>query len=202
LFESFFHWMQWGLGKGKGDEAESWSQLVHESYNFWNLMEGTHLMTVGLFFGTILLVDLRLLGWIFKKTPVSVISDKTLPLTVVGFLTLVVTGVFVFMSKPEEYYHNLMFRTKMLVLLIAIINIVIFHWKVQKNQAAWDKAESPPTAAKISAAISLLSWLFVISCGRLIAYNFFDCGTPQPAWVNSLEECSVSTAGAVLVEKK
>jgi hypothetical protein len=202
LFESFFHWMQWGLGKGKGDEAESWSQLVHESYNFWNLMEGTHLMTVGLFFGTILLVDLRLLGWIFKKTPVSVISDKTLPLTVVGFLTLVVTGVFVFMSKPEEYYHNLMFRTKMLVLLIAIINIVIFHWKVQKNQAAWDKAESPPTAAKISAAISLLSWLIVISCGRLIAYNFFDCGTPQPAWVNSLEECSVSTAGAVLVEKK
>jgi hypothetical protein len=199
LFESFF---QWGLGKGKGDEAESWSQLVHESYNFWNLMEGTHLMTVGLFFGTILLVDLRLLGWIFKKTPVSVISDKTLPLTVVGFLTLVVTGVFVFMSKPEEYYHNLMFRTKMLVLLIAIINIVIFHWKVQKNQAAWDKAESPPTAAKISAAISLLSWLIVISCGRLIAYNFFDCGTPQPAWVNSLEECSVSTAGAVLVEKK
>jgi hypothetical protein len=202
LFESFFHWMQWGLGKGKGDDAESWSQLVHESFNFWNLMEGTHLMTVGLFFGTILLVDLRLLGWVFKKTPVSQISDKTLPLTVVGFLTLVVTGVFVFMSKPEEYYHNLMFRTKMLVLLIAIINITVFHWKVQKNQAAWDKAESPPTAAKISAAISLISWLLVISCGRLIAYNFFDCGTPQPAFINKLEECSVSTAGAVLAEKK
>ena len=202
MFESFFKWLSWELGKGKAPDSESWSQLIHESYNFWNIMEGTHLMTVGLFFGTILIVDLRLLGWMFKNTPVSKVSDKTLPLTVVGFLTLVFTGVFVFMSKPEEYYHNLMFRTKMLVLLIAVINITIFHWKVQKNQAAWDNNESPPKIAKISAAVSLVSWLVVIGCGRLIAYNYFDCGKPLPGYVNALEECATSQAGALPLENK
>jgi hypothetical protein len=202
LFESFFDWLSWGLGKGKAPDAESWSQLVHESFNFWNIMEGTHLFTVGLFFGTILLVDLRMLGLIFKKTPLSEVSDRTLPLTVVGFLTLVVTGLLVFMSKPEEYYHNLMFRTKMLTIVIAMVNIAVFHFKVQKTQASWDKAESPPAAAKLSAAVSLLCWLVVISCGRLIAYNYFDCGKALPHFINALEECSTSKAGFVDQEKK
>lgn len=197
MFESFFHWMQWGLGKGKGPDAESWSQLIHESFNFWNLMEGTHLITVGLFFGTIFIVDMRLLGLLFKKTPVSEVSDRVLPLTVVGFGALLVTGFLTFMSKPEEYYHNLMFRTKMIVLVLAIINITIFHKLVQKNQVSWDRAENPPALAKTSAVLSLLCWLIVISCGRLIAYNFFDCGKPLPAYINALEECSTSSAGAV-----
>lgn len=202
LFESFFHWLSWELGKGKAPDSESWSQLVHESFNYWNILEGTHLMTVGLFFGTILVVDLRMLGLMFKKTPLSEISDRTLPLTVVGFLTLVITGVLVFMSKPEEYYHNLMFRTKMLAILIAMINIAVFHFKVQKTQTSWDKAENPPLAAKLSASISLICWLLVISCGRLIAYNFFDCGKPLPAYINALEECASSQAGVATLETK
>ena len=202
MFQSFFHWLSWDLGKGSAPGAESWSQLIHESFNFWNVMEGTHLITVGLFFGTILMVDLRLLGLLFRKVPVSEVSDRVLPMTVVGFLTLVVTGALAFMSKPEEYYHNLFFRTKMLVLLLAIINLAIFHFKIQKTQGAWDKAESPPRAAKLSATISLISWLLVISCGRLIAYNFFDCGKPLPSYINALAECATSQAGSLTLEKK
>ena len=202
MFESFFHWLSWELGKGSAPDAESWSQLIHESFNFWNIMEGTHLITVGLFFGTILMVDLRLLGLLFRKVPVSEISDRVLPLTVVGFLTLVVTGALAFMSKPEEYYHNLFFRSKMLFLLIAMINLAIFHFSVQKTQGAWDKAESPPAAAKLSASISLVCWLIVISCGRLIAYNFFDCGKPLPSYINALAECATSQAGIATLEKK
>lgn len=202
MFESFFHWLSWELGKGKAPDAVSWSQLIHESFNFWNIMEGTHLITVGLFFGTILMVDLRLLGLLFRKVPVSEVSDRVLPMTVVGFLTLIVTGILAFMSKPEEYYHNLFFRTKMLVLLIAIINLAIFHFKVQKTQGAWDKSENPPRAAKLSATISLVSWLIVISCGRLIAYNFFDCGKPLPSYINALAECATSQAGIATLEKK
>lgn len=197
MFEHFFDWLSWGLGKGNSPDAESWSQLIHESFNFWNLMEGTHLITVGLFFGTIFIVDMRLLGLLFKDVPVSKISDKTLPLTVVGFATLVVTGFLTFMSKPEEYYHNFFFRTKMLFLLIALINILVFHFKVQRSQIEWDSAPSPPAKAKISACISLFSWFIVISMGRLIAYNYFDCGKPLPAFMNAIEECAVSKAGAL-----
>jgi hypothetical protein len=200
LLHNFFHWLSWELGKGKAPDSISWSQLIHESYNFWNLLEGTHLITVGLFFGTILIVDLRILGLVFKKTPIHEVSDRVLPLTMVGFLGLVVTGAIVFMSKPEEYYHNLMFRTKMLALLLALINIVVFHKIVQKTQDSWDENKGAPLSAKLSAGFSLFLWLTVISCGRLIAYNYFDCGKPLPAWINAAEECSTSATGATPLE--
>ncbi|RYI26239.1 MAG: hypothetical protein EON48_06600 [Acetobacteraceae bacterium] len=200
MLHNLFHWMQWELGKAKGDDAAiSWSQAVHESLNFWGLLEGTHLITVGLFFGTIMMVDLRVLGLMFKQTPVSKISDKTLPLTVVAFATLVVTGLLLFFAKPEEYYHNLNFRLKMVFILLAMINIAVFHTRVQKNQAEWDLGPAP-AAAKLSVAFSLLLWIAVICCGRFIAYNWVDCGKPMSGFLNWAQECSTSELGATTLQ--
>jgi len=154
---------------------------------------------VGLFFGTILMVDLRLLGLIFKQTPVSKVSDKTLTLTVVAFGILVFTGMLLFMAKPEEYYHNLNFRWKMILIVLAAINIAVFHTKVQKNQPEWDLGPTP-ASAKASAILSLLLWFFVISCGRLIAYNTYDCGKPLSDVVNAFAECSTSEHGAMKID--
>lgn len=199
MLHNFFHWLQWGLGKGKAEDAISWSQAIHESLNFWNLFEGMHLITVGLFFGTILMVDLRLLGVAFKQTPVSKLSDKTLTLTVVGFGILVFTGILLFMAKPEEYYHNLSFRWKMIFIVLAAINIAIFHTRVQKNQPEWDLGPTP-AGAKISAIISLVCWLAVMSFGRLIAYNTYDCGKPLSDAVNAFAECAYSEHGAMKLD--
>jgi hypothetical protein len=193
---TFLDWLQNGLGKGKGEDAQSWSQALLGSLNFWNLLEGTHLLMLMLFAGTIFLVDLRLLGVAFKKTRVSVISARVLPLTVAGFGLMVLTGLALFFAKPVPYYHNLWFRLKLVFLAVAMINIVVFHYRVQKDQAAWDTAPKPPTSARISAVVSLSSWVLVILMGRLIAYNFVECGKPLPAWVNAVEECQTSEHGA------
>jgi hypothetical protein len=199
---SFLLWLQDSLGKGKGDDAQSWSQALVGSLNFWNILEGTHLLTLMLFAGTILVVDLRLLGVVFKKTPVSVISNKVLPLTVAGFLIMIVTGLALFFAKPVFYYHNLWFRLKVLFLIGAMINIVVFHYKVQKNMAAWDANPIPPTKARVSAIISLAAWTTVIFFGRLIPYNFVECGKPLPAWINAAQECSTSEHGAQSLDGK
>lgn len=190
-------WLQTGLGKGAGDTAQSWSEALLGSLNFWSLLEGTHLLTLVLFAGTIFIVDLRLLGLTFRRTPVSVVSDRVLPLTVAGFIIMIATGVGLFYAKPVVYYHSLWFRLKLVFLIIAMLNIVIFHFRVQKNQSAWDTMESPPTIAKISGAISLISWILVISMGRFIPYNWFDCGKAIPHIVNVLEDCKASDNGAV-----
>ena len=199
---SFMIWLQNSLGKGKGDDAQSWSQALLGSLNFWNLLEGTHLLTLMLFAGTIRVVDLRLLGIAFRKTPVSVISNKILPLTIAGFVIMVITGLALFFAKPVVYYHNLFFRAKLVFIILAMINIVVFHYRVQKNMAAWDGLETPPLKARASAVVSLTAWILVILLGRLIAYNFFDCGKPLPAWVNAAEECSTSEHGAVSLDGK
>jgi hypothetical protein len=190
-------WLEAELGKGQGDTAQSWSQALEGSLNFWNLLEGTHLITLMLFAGTIFVVDLRLLGVTFRKTPVSVVSDRVLPLTVAGFVLMIVTGLALFLAKPVIYYHSLWFRLKLVFLAVAMINIVVFHARVQRNQHKWDTLALPPRAARISAVLSLASWAAVITMGRFIPYNWFDCGKPIPHLVNVLEDCKASEHGAV-----
>lgn len=197
MIGQFLTWLQHGLGKGPGDTAQSWSEALLGSLNFWALLEGTHLLTLMLFAGTIFVVDLRLLGVTFRRTPVSVVSERVLPLTVAGFVIMIVTGLGLFFAKPMFYYHNIWFRAKMVFLVLAMINIAVFHTRVQRNQSAWDKAPTPPTGARISAVLSIASWLVVITMGRFIAYDWFECGKPIPHWANVLEDCKASGKGAV-----
>lgn len=197
MIREFLVWLQTDLGKGTGELAQSWSEALLGSLNFWGLLEGTHLIGLMLFAGTIFVVDLRLLGVTFRRTPVSVVSDKVLPLTVFGLVLVVVTGLALFYAKPLAYYHNIWFRVKLVVLALAMINIMVFHWRVQRNQAAWDASPTPPAAARASAVISLTTWIIVITMGRFIAYDWFECGKPIPRFVNLAQSCAASEKGAV-----
>ena len=197
MLRDFLVWMATQLGKGPGEYDPSWSDLLAGSLNFWSLLEGTHVLSLMLFAGTIFMVDLRLLGVSFKQTPVSVLSGRVLPLTVFGFILMVLTGVALFFAKPLLYYHNFWFRIKLVFLAVAMINIVVFHFRVQRNLDEWDAAPKPPRGARISAAVSLSAWILVITFGRFIAYDWFDCGKPLPHWVNVAEECAISEKGAL-----
>jgi uncharacterized membrane protein len=196
LLSDFFDWLQNSWGAAQPGDGTSYSQLLLSSLNFWGLLEGTHLLTLMLFFGTIMLVDLRLLGVTFREYPISVLSRRLLPLTVVAFVIMIVTGLLLFFSKPEIYWHNIWFRAKMVLLVLALANIVIFHFMVQKNQDAWDTAPKPPSKARLAGLISLASWILIIAFGRFIAYNWFECGKPQPDWVNVVQDCAASSKGA------
>ena len=201
MLRDFLVWMATQVGKGPGEYDPSWSEALAGSLNFWSLLEGTHVLALMLFAGTIFLVDFRLLGIGFRKTPVSVISDKVLPLTVFGFALMVLTGLALFYAKPLLYYHNLWFRLKLVFLTVAIVNIFVFHFKVQNNRDAWDADPVPPRKARISAAVSLLAWIAVITAGRAIAYDWFDCGKALPHWINVAQECAISEHGALDLEE-
>lgn len=202
LLHRYFDWVQNTWGVDHTVYGRSFSAALHESLNFWGLLEGTHLLTVMLFFGTIMIVDLRLLGVVFKSLPISVVSKRLLPLTIFSMLVLFVTGALLFFAKPQDYFHNIWFRAKMVALVLAMLNIYTFHNLVEKSQHEWDTATSPPTKAKVSAALSLLSWLVVIAFGRFIAYNWFECGKPHWHWMNVAQDCKASSLGALEIENK
>jgi hypothetical protein len=202
VLRDFLVWLATEPGKGEGEYAQSWSEALASSLNFWGLLEGTHVLTLMLFAGTIFLVDLRLLGLAFKRTPVSVVSDRVLPLTVFGFVLMVLTGVALFYAKPLVYYHNLWFRLKLIFLAIALVNIMIFHWRVQRNRHEWDTLARPPAKARLSATLSLVSWLAVITFGRFIAYDWYECGKALPHWANVAQSCATSDVGAIDIEEK
>ena len=82
-----------------------------------------------------------------------------------------VTGVMLFFASPEAYYHNVWFRFKVVFMIAAVVNLAFFHNKIQKTQAAWDNAETPPPAVRRSAAISLICWTLVIGAGLRLPFG-------------------------------
>ena len=82
-------------------------------------------------------------------------------------------------------------------LIAAFINIIVFHFRVQRNIAEWDSRPRPPAPVQVSAAVSLACWILVITFGRFIAYDWYNCGKPLPDWANALEECKTSADGAL-----
>jgi hypothetical protein len=143
-----------------------------------------------LFVGTIAMVDLRLLGLAWRDIPVSQMSARILPWTIAGFVLMFVTGLLLFYAIPIRTWHSLWFRAKMVLLVIAAINIWFFHRRIERDRARWDSAAVPPLGARVSAAVSLAVWFSVIVMGRMIAYNWFDCDKPQSSFIYSAAGCS------------
>jgi len=177
------------------DQAVEWlaaqpgSIALHESLYAYTWIETAHVLGITLFVGTIAMVDLRLLGVAFTRAPVSTMNARILPWTVAGFVLMIVTGALLFYAIPVRSFYSLWFRAKVLLMLVAAVNIFVFHARVERDRGRWDREATPPMSARVSAAISLAAWAGVIVTGRMIAYNWFDCDKPQSAFVHLLTGC-------------
>jgi len=169
-----------------------WSIALHESLYLYPWIESTHVLSICLFFGTLLFVDLRLSGVVFNNISISEMNRKVLPLTLFGFLIMTVTGFLLFYAIPVRSYQNIFFRIKMLLIVFAGINAFLFHRRMSKEAITWDINSSIPNSMKNRAITSLVLWSTVVITGRMIAYNWFDCDMqPQPKWINTLTSCEV-----------
>lgn len=167
-----------------------WSIALHESLYVWPLVESTHVLTLTLFVGTAVILDLRLLGLVLPQVPASEFTSRLLPWTRAAFAIMTLTGVLLFYATPVTYYQSLFFRIKVLLLLVAGVNVWYFHGRTERGIAGWDLAARPPRAARVAAIVSLVAWAGVVVAGRLVAYNWFACDLqPQPAFVNWASSC-------------
>lgn len=164
------------------------SIALHESLYMYAIVETIHVISIALFVGTIGLIDLRVLGLALNRTPVSQALQRLLPWTVVGFVVLVITGALLFYAIPERTFHSLWFRAKMLLLVLAGLNVWRFHRAYGLSPGDWDMGPAP-ARARASAAVSLALWVGVIVFGRFIAYNWFDCDKPQPPFISAVAAC-------------
>lgn len=169
-----------------------WSIALHESLYLYPWIESSHVLFICLFFGTLIFVDLRLTGKVFGDLSIAEMNKKILPLTIIGFCLMSLTGLLLFYAIPIRNYQNIFFRIKIFLILIAGLNALFFHKRMSKEAKNWDKDSLVPTTMKVSAVASLFVWSLVIISGRLIAYNWFDCDRqPQTEWINFLTSCVV-----------
>lgn len=167
-----------------------WSVALLESLYVWPFLESAHVLSLGLFVGTAIMNDLRLLGWTMTSVPVSDVTGRLLQWTRGAFAVMVTTGLLLFYASPVKYYHNVFFRLKVILLVVAGLNAFVFHRKIHRRVREWDLDPVLPREAKIAGAVSLAAWGAIVVCGRLIAYNWFDCDLqPQPGFINWAAAC-------------
>lgn len=140
------------------------------------VVEAVHVLTAAVVFGTILIVDLRLLGFPNVRRSFTRIEHEVLRFTWGAFILSVITGTLMFAANATTYYGNTAFRLKMLALLLAGVNMAVFELVTKRRVATWDKDVVPAPAARFAGAASIAIWLAVLFIARWIAwtkgYNF------------------------------
>jgi hypothetical protein len=164
---SLLGFCQW-LGSTPGSVA------LHESIWVYPIVESVHVLTLCLFLGLTVMLDLRLLGVTLVRTPASEVEGRLLPLTIVGFAVMVATGALLFYAIPVKTYLNVFFRIKVAFLLLAGVNVAVFQRTIARSMARWDADPVPPFRARLAGGVSLALWAGIVVAGRMIAYNWFD----------------------------
>lgn len=135
------------------------------------VVEATHVVAAVLLFGTVLVVDLRLLGLTDSSRAFTRISRETLPLTWLAFAVSVITGALMFTPSAQTYAGNTAFQLKALALLGAGVNMALFQWLTVRSVAAWDLTTPAPRAARVAGLLSVLLWAAVVLLGRWIGFT-------------------------------
>lgn len=152
-------------------EASGLGEWMRNSVKAVPVVEAFHVMAVALLFGSIFIVDLRLLGLPGTRRPLTRIADELLHLTWIAFAIAVVTGVLMFVANATTYFDNTPFRWKLVALAGAGINMIVFQFVTFRNVAAWDQNVPPPPAARAAGLLSMTLWTSVIFLGRWIGFT-------------------------------
>ena len=134
----------------------------------WPAAESVHFIGLTLLFGSIAAWDLRLLG-VAKSVPIAAFH-RLVPISVLGFALNATTGSMFLMTYPDQYIYNPAFHFKVLFLMLAGVNVLVFYATTYRRVIKPGHEADTPVAARIAGAVSLLCWTAVIIFGRLLTF--------------------------------
>jgi len=153
-----------------------WSVALHESRYAFLVVLTVHVLTLAVFVGTAMMIDLRLLGVTMRRVPVSEVMERLVPWSGAGLLLMLTSGALLFYAAPLVRYQNIFFRLKMAALVLALLNVWFFRRTVYRRIADWDRDPVPPRQARLVGALSLVLWVIIITAGRMMAYQDYWFG--------------------------
>jgi hypothetical protein len=154
-----------------GIEASAIGEWMRTSLLAMPWVNAIHVLCVALVFGSILVVDLRLLGLLDRTRAITRVAQEMLRWTWVAFAGAVITGVLYFAANATTYWFNTAFRFKLLAILLAGLNMAVFQLVTWRGVSAWDRGAPTPRAARLAGALSILIWTTVIVLGRIIGFT-------------------------------
>jgi hypothetical protein len=161
MLQSFCHWLE-NTPLGSFISGSTWA---------FPTIETVHVFALVIVVGSIAIVDLRLLSVASRNRSVSQLSNDVLPVTWTCFCLAALTGGLLFSSKATHYLANWPFRLKMVLLALAGLNMLLFHFMTYRSVHHWDDADRAPSAARLAGALSLVFWIGVVVFGRWIGFT-------------------------------
>jgi hypothetical protein len=134
----------------------------------WPIVESIHFVGLTLLFGSIAAWDLRLLG-LARQAPIAAFH-RLVPCAVIGFAINATSGAFFLMADPDQYVYNPAFHLKMFCVLLAGANAAFFYVTMFRGVKQLGPGAREPGMARLSGVVSLVLWITVIICGRMITF--------------------------------
>lgn len=135
------------------------------------IVETVHHIGMALLVGSITLFDLRLLGLAMRDQPVSRLAERLLPSTWAAFAIMIASGSLLFIASPTtKYCFNPALQIKLMLIVVAGLNMAVFHFTVYRRVEGWDKSHITPVGARLVGSFSVLLWAGVIAAGRWIGF--------------------------------
>lgn len=159
-------WFEWV-------DAFPTSIAIRESIYGYPYLLTAHAVSMALFAGLIVMMDLRLLGFAYRRTPLSQVQQRLFPWQMSTMVLASLTGLVLLYGQPMRYYGKAFFWIKMALMVAAGVNALAFHRTTYRSVAAWDSDAVAPLGARVAGAFSLVLWAGVVAFGRLTAYNWF-----------------------------
>jgi hypothetical protein len=154
-------------------EGSALGQAMRQWLWLYPSVEIVHIVGIALLFGSIAVLDLRLLGF-SKNISVKRLASHVLPWTAGAFILIIPSGLLMFTAHATEFIDSEVFILKMLLIMAAGVNAALFHTITFRTADVWDSEEMrklpPPPSARLAGSLSLAIWISVIACGRLLAY--------------------------------
>ena len=160
-----FHFAQWM-------DQTSFGKYMRESLYSFPIVETLHIFGIVFLLSSAFLLDLRLFGvGPMRDKPVTQLAQWILPWVWAGFVIQLVTGSLMFSAEATRSALNSLFWVKMLMIILAGVNALIFHTRMYKTVQAWDRDRVAPLGARVYGAFSICIWALVIGLGRWFSFH-------------------------------
>lgn len=149
----------------------SWATGIRESFNLYPALYTLHIFGFVIMVTATSVLDLRILGYGLATRPVTSVSSIAIPWARVGLGANLITGFLVFAAQAVNMYTNTAFRVKMLLVLLAGINVGVVELTIRRNENDWDERGPAPGVARFSALLSILLWFGIVAMSRVIGFT-------------------------------
>ena len=148
------------------------SIALRESLYAFPVALTVHLVSLAMFAGLVVMMDLRLIGVAYRGTPFSEVQSRLFPWQMVAMVVTSIAGLVLFYMQPMRYFGKVIYWLKIALIVLASVNILLFHFVTYRSIDKWDLSNAPVTA-KVAGWLSIALWGGVVASGRLTAYDWW-----------------------------